>query len=346
MKLFHDKQALRMLITLIVLSLVVAFVINGIVTLAEYTKSSRAKRVVASYGREGLLFSSNYLIQNNGSPTEVRNRRRLFTGNAENSVVAEVTFCNYAQGNPGKVCQQDLPYTLTAKLIMVSGNTKRDATIADSEAIGDKTVTIVLNGETKTLSVAALTQTFSTFTLPRNLASTDIATVTFSPSFNDDESGICVYLQAVPDSSVLDVATIDGIFITSVAMESQSVAWEGYFNEAGARGVQNAALPEGFDGFNYTIEGFGVGTFKLSWRPDALVPNQLFISDVSASVQTETVQGATWNYVTFSVDSGTVSRYDLQFYYADGTTASYATWDDVKSYVTYVYTELIPEGND
>ena len=329
-------------LTLIILVIaIVAVAVASVAVYAEFTKSSRAKRVVASYESEGLLFSSNYMLRTANNPSAASNRKVIYTGNPANPVITTVSICNFAQGNPGKQYERDIIYRLYAELVVVSGNSRRPATAAD---VGSLEVTLEFkDGSPVTLDASNLSYTFSPdSTLDHRAASTDLCVLTFSSGFNTDEDGICLFLSATPIGNYIGILPIDAIFNTSVSTEQVIELWHGYFNEAGALGVQNSADPDEYDGFNYVITGSGVGTCRLSWNTERLAVNELFLDvfnlDLS-DVGSTTVSGDVWNYIDFPVDSDVVNRYDTQFYRSDGDVNSFADWNAVKDCVTLVFTE-------
>ncbi len=329
------KRSFKRRLTAIAAAIIVLSLMTGVVSYAEFTKSNRAKRVIASVEAEGALFSSNFMLYTEGDNTVHSNPKTLYTGNATQSVVTTVTVCNFAQGNPAKVYDMDIHYVLTAKLVWVENGTKRAATPAE---IGDLSVTLTYkNGGSVVLDSTTVSHAFAQSTLSHNASATDSCHIEFSPGFNTQEGNVRLYLIAVPTTARGDITMLDATFDTAVSHERQSVTWEGYFNEAGARGVTDASLPTAFDGFRYVITGSGVGTIKLSWKTDLLEPNQLFLDDLNCS---PTVNGE-WSYIEFPVDSDLISRYDTQFYYAEGVmdAGTLSTWASVNEAVKCEYTE-------
>ena len=314
----------------------------GVLVYAEYTKSSRARRVIATYSESGTSFSSNYMaIVNSTTP----NRKYVYTGSTETSAITNVTICNYPQGNPTAVYDRDINYVLSGRLVVIENGVKRAATAADVAA--GMTVTVAYSGsggnESFTFSSSNLTHTFTGSTLSRRAPSIDDLDLTFSPAFNTDENNVCLELTATPTppASYADIFAIDSSFSTAIAIEPVRLDWEGYFNETGARNNTGLPAPTAHDGFNYVVTGTGTGSCKLSWRSDALEISEVFLTKEFPllTVQTETVGGHTWNYIEFPVDSSLQSRYDLQFYYVEGTSASFASWATVKTYAKLEFTE-------
>lgn len=327
---------------MIIIALVLALC-AGVTIYAEYTKSSRAKRVVASYGDAGTLFSSNYMAMVNNS---IPNRAYVYTGSESTSATTTVTVCNYAQGNPtGFYNTRNITYRLDGRLVVIENGVKRAAVAADIAS--GMTVTAALNGssgrESFTFSSSNLSHTYTNSVLSYRASSFDECTLTFSPAFNTDETGVCLELTAtpVPTGTYADIFPIDCCFSTAIALEPTRLDWEGFFNENGARNNTGLPAPSAHDGFNYVVTGTGVGTCKLSWRADAVDISQVFLTEdfPLATVNTESAGGYTWNYIQFSVDSDIQNRYDLQFYYMPDSGVSYDTWTAVKSYVKLSFTQ-------
>ncbi|MBR0235128.1 MAG: hypothetical protein IJQ37_01580 [Clostridia bacterium] len=327
------KRNKHILKAVIVSVIAVALFLTGVVSYAEYTKSSRAKRVIASYADSDVLFSSNYMSINTAtSATEAANKRVVFTSATTQGAATDITICNFAQGNSTKYYSQDIEYTLSVKLVKVSGNTKSDITGADNTA--GKTVTLSFNGENVTLDASSASgreHTFSSSTLDRRQASTDVCSVSFSTAFNDDENDIYLYITAELVGSYVGIADIDCLMATAVAHKASRLDWKGYFNEVGALADSGLPVPNVLDGFNYVISGVGATTLRLKWKTSAVLPSQVFTLGKTIGTDGE------WSYVDFDVDSDTINRYDLQFYRVYATTDSFSTWATVKEYVVLDY---------
>ncbi len=331
------KTAVIIIAVLLVVSIAFA------VSFAEFTKSSRAKRVVATYLTGGATFSSNYLVPNNNTAANVY-KRFFYTSQLELGATGTVSVCNYPQGDPGKYYEKNIIYRLTAKIVKVTENngvvSKADATASQ---VGDMTVTLTFKGGTPvTLSSSNLSNDFGTSTLSCLSAATDLLDVSFSADFNDNAEGLCLYVCATPEPPLPNINTIDAVIIPTLSVQEAKNNWEGSFNE-------NTSNPiSGYDGFNYVISGTGTGTCTLKWRSDKLKISQVFLNEISGTEGTETIGGNTWNTLEFDVDSDLVNRYDLQFYFCDGVSGTILSWDELTGttgdnpttgYVTLTYEE-------
>ena len=301
--------------------LIVLGLVSGIIVYAEFVKSSRAKRVIASYGDEGSMSSSNYLVENGDPQTNVY--RRVFYSVGEGMKASgDVTICNYAQGNPARTYENDISYVLSARFVTLgeSGGAyvKADATAAN---VGTHTVKMTFkNGSAVTLSSSKLSHTFPASVLDRRMSSTDIVSLEFDENFHN-AGALCLYLSAVPTASQAGVHTLDAVCGVALNSGEARNAWEGEFNEKSMTGVP--AQPD-YDGFNYLVTGMGRGVCTLSWDNRKLAISQVFLTENSLTA----VTSGTTTSVTFNVDSDVKDRYDLQFYYADEN-VTFTDWDEL-----------------
>ena len=310
------KHIMKKRRTALIAAIMVILLVAGVVVYAEYIKSSRAKRVLATRGDEGTLFSSNYLVPNTNTAANIY-KRVLYTNSDSSTVSGDVTICNYAQGNPTKKHENDIPYTLTARLVMLGESNgayvKTDASASDVGAHWVK------------------------LTLDHRASQTDKCHVEFDSDFINAPA-LCLYLCATPAAGApADVGAMDAVFSVSLSNAEARNTWEGRFNENNMTGTP--AQPE-FDGFNYVISGTGAGTCVLTWDNTRLQISQVFLNKYNF---TPTVSGGV-SSVTFAVDSDDVARYDLQFYYADGA-VRFTDWSELTGgpggagCVTLTYTE-------
>ncbi len=325
-----NKQVNRRRLAVIA-AVILIFLAAGSVVYAEFIKSSRAKRVIATYGDEGSLYSSNYLLANRDPSLNVY-RRLIYQADGATTANGDVTVCNYAQGNPSKVNGEDITYRLTATLMVLSeANGAYVKTPATSAEVGVHSVKIRLNGGAQqTLSSSVLTYTFPDQILDHRATSTHICSLEFDGAFKE-ERALCLYLSAVPVNPPPGVHTLDAVFSVVENSDELRNSWTGEFNE---KSYAEAPRQPNFDGFNYVVSGMGSGTCVLSWDNTKLRISQVFLVQNGFTA----VDSGTQTSVTFAVDSDLVNRYDLQFYYADET-VSFASWSELSGTVTLTYTE-------
>ena len=310
-------------ICVLVLAIVTGIVIFS-VSFAAYTKSSRAKRVVAPISDTGMLFSSNYLSLHTQG---VINKRTLYTSTTT-SVSSHISVCNYAQKNRTKVYDSDIVYNLSCKLVVVEGNEMRDAT--SSDVASGLEVTISINDTTVTLNNSNLSGSINNNRLSHINASMDVFNVAFSESFTD-RTNPCLYINATPVGSYSGIQALDGVFSPKTAVNSNAQRWNGHFNDEGAISETGEPLPTAYDGFNYVINGSGAGTATLKWKTSAVVPNMTFTLGKTITVDGE------FSKVTFNVDSNEIDTYEIQFFKVYETTDSFESWDIVNEYVEFIF---------
>lgn len=295
-------------------ALILITVFGGVIVYAEYTKSSRAKRVIVPNETSGLLFSSNYLSI---IPESSFNKRYVYTENNLTQAVTVVTVCNYAQGNPSVVYGTGISYRLHASLVKISGATKTPATAGD--VTDGRQVTLNFNnGADVILNSSNRSYNFNSI-LPGNISTADEFRVTFSAGFNKGD-GLELELWAELLDTYNGISDLEAVFVDYVATAEAKSSWEGYINEA----VTSSARPSAYDGLNYVFTGSGTGTCKLSWNPSYLVPNQLFLKQQNLTPASDPENGG-WMYVNISVNSEVQDTYNLQFYRASSS-VTFANW--------------------
>lgn len=360
---------------IIIISIAAALLIAGTVVLAEFTRSSRAKRVAVTAGSTGAMFSSNYL----GVGDIASNRSIIFSGSDEGPVMTVVTVCSYPQGNPTRYYDRPINYVLKAFLTDENGiplnslSNDYTGTITITLGEGQGAVSCVLGDGGA--SADTLSYEFTGRSLVTPAGSLQGARDSYSITFNraaieDEEVFLLLYTElegttnADPSMSSLypDLKNLIGLFSADVAGMAERFTWQGYFNEEGAlaQTVGATPRPNELDGFNYVVSGNGKGTIKLSWRNDMLQISEYFrLIGLGASTPPEIVTetGSDWSYIVFEVDSNLISRYDLQFYRANGASDSdFAEWllnaedlaallagEPVHGVLGYVTCEFTPE---
>ena len=325
--------------TLKIVLVVLCFLLLGLsvstIVYSEYIKSTRGKRVVAPQDSTTSLFSSNYLSPVSDNST---NRRILYVKTANDNASADITVCNYAQGNAGTYNSNNLNYNLIVTLGTYSNGTFTQAT---SVQVGNLSVTLTFNKDNAnkvTLNSSKVSNTFTSMLLA-NTESTDHLMIEYSTNFNtDNPNNICAKVEAILNPAIPGLSNLDAIFSTALAGEDTDSGWKAYFDEPGASGVSGAKNPNELDGFNCTITGVGTGTIRFYWDSSALVINEVFLNEISATARNGSGDYTGYKYIDISVNSNTRIRYDFQLYRVEGTTDSFESWNVVKGYITFVYT--------
>ena len=208
----------------VILALSVLFVTTGIVTYAEFTKSTRARRVIYT-GSSEILFSSNFLQIGDA----IHNVVSVYTSSINEDASAVITICNYAQSNPDRANDRTIPYELSVKFVTVATGVEADAEQSDLDA--NQTVTLSLNdGDDVVLSRSELDHTFPGLSLTAGDPDFDTLSVTFDKSLTDNSSGIMLEITATPNDST-GLSAISGIFSPTVATSYVHQTWAGRFTD-------------------------------------------------------------------------------------------------------------------
>lgn len=313
-------------------TVVAVLVALGISAYAEYTRSSRAKRVIGAYESVGSLFSSNYLL----TEINANNRRTVYVGSAESIPVTQVavTICNYAQGNPGKFYSRNIQYTFTWDLVTISNS----STVSYSPPEGKFTGISVKrakrgDGENDTVLSKNVAYTFS---LNGSASSRDTFLIRFDRDMLDPELPTPVYLQLTatptPAANYADLKPLFVLLDVSERSPRTTPGWIGSWSDS--------SDPSDLDGLNYAITGTGKGTCTLKWNSTLLTlsdySRQIVLNAATAPAVDPEKSG--WMYVSFSVGSDNLDRYDIQFYPASKGAWTGATQeDDAGNWVQLIY---------
>ncbi len=278
--------------------------------LAEFTKSYRAKRVIAAVDDPGMLFSSNYLREGlNPSYTS-------FQVDTASDVPATsvITVNNFALGNPMKNYPEALTYTLEAsvvRLVQSGGDIVPEVVTTNIPAVE-------ING--RALASTGGTTSF-TSTLATGAANTDTYPISLPKTMLTGEK-LYLYVTATPDASHSDLHAIAGFFHLTERIDSAHVDWS--LDPTDDRTI----TVSDFSGFNYRLTGSGAGTIILGWDPAVLTLSKVFKDKVNAAAAGSLPAGWTGlTAVQFEVDSDNINSYDIQFYQA--FSGSVGSWSDV-----------------
>ena len=123
---------------IILIVLVISLVLGAVaVTYATYTNSQRAQRTIAAYDAGGVLFSSNYM--KNGYSRD--NVHTIYVSAAGIPAAATVTVCNYQQGKQTRYNDNDVTYTLTARLVKYDESTEAKYVPVDAAYLSANSLT-------------------------------------------------------------------------------------------------------------------------------------------------------------------------------------------------------------
>ena len=294
---------------IVVIAVVLAITITAT---AEFTKSYRAKRVIAAYTSDGMLFSSNHLVNSAELTysTIYIDKVEALTGSIP-SFDMVVTICNYAQGNPTKYYGKTINYTLTASIVKVVTDIYGDAV---TEPATGSLPAVLIDG-------AAMQASYSG-SLAMGAARENSYTVTLPRSMLTGEK-VYVLLTATPTgASYADLAPISSLLELAVKTEATATAWTIESTDTRSNGIGDYA------GYNFRLSGSGKGTVTLGWDDTKLAINEVFKDEVSATSAASLPAG--WTGLTaieFEVDADDANSYDIQFFPASSGAVS--SWSDV-----------------
>ena len=249
-------------------------------SLAEFTSSNRAKRVIAAYNDEGQQFSSNYMIPIGSSDARHYEKTIHLDSVNDDGKYINITVCNYPQSNSEHFINTDVVYSITADVVSVSGsvaNTESSYASYISALDIDDVATFPQNNVTL-VGAAASKDTYRIY-LPKSLIS----------------DNYYVRITATADG----ITTIQRLLGLSYPSMETEVDWD---IDCDIDDKSKSVLE--YSGFNVRLFGSGAGTISLTW-PASLNISDVFCDQVGASPAA--------NSISFHVD-GSVESYDLQFY--------------------------------
>lgn len=315
------------------------------VVYAAYTKTSSAKLVVARVGSSGNLFSSNYL-QKATSMVDTT----VYIDAEDSELVDFVRISNFAQGNPGKAYPRAINYTLSIQLVYQSNG--EYVPFSDTSMIGERYIKVRIDGSDIVFGYDESSSSYknytSAYTVTCSLAGASPNTDTLRIEYSQNQKALlinpdpdlpkmCLEISATPTpaQNYLDIDPLFGRLDLQLTGQVQSVVWNGYINEDGARDDTGSAPSATLDDYNYVIEGVGVGRITLTWDSRYLELNKDFISELQATVDSSSTPQKS---ITFNVNSNNISRYDTQFYRTGEPLTNYDTWSEVNGYITCEFT--------
>ena len=311
-----DAHAARRILIPVLLVLLAAtiFVWNG--TLAEFTSSKKAKRVLAAYDTGEERFSSDVLQKFILSPAEARDSESRFVttvpvsgDNPANWPSKSVMVCNYPQSDSNAANETAVTYTMRAeigKLVTQANGSKVWQTDATATANLSSYAAITINNGSFTNG--------GSHTLSAGTPDSDTYAIHFTAAICD--SDYYLMLTAARDGDETKVLRRLISVTQHTESSAQTSAWILEIADAQLLDSTN----DGYDGYNYRLFGSGTGTVTLSW-PSNLAEINKYFADTHGGVTT--AYGV--SSISIAVDSGTKNSYDIQFYYLHDA-GSYSTW--------------------
>ena len=296
--------------------LLIAAGIGG-VALAQFTLSHRAKRVIAANGSDDQYFSSNMMQIQSTVKTEYINGE---TGIIDD---VELTVCNYLQGNDRAWYDSDITYTLTARIVSLSGGVATAVSYAPVVEDGiQRAFTIAGNS-----LYSGNTVTFSNQTLSASAAQTNTYAFVIPVKFYNSD----LYVELIADPDNPELKTITAYLNLQHHLGTYQSSWNVRLTDS----VTDGTIGE-YSGFNFQLYGSGDGSITLKWDPALLELSQVFWRALGSPTKT-TANGMTG--ITFSTAALANSGTDIQFYRAGGAIATKAA---LEAAVTCTYPAPTP----
>lgn len=308
--------------TLLILLLLVcaALLVTG--TYAAYTNVEYIKRVVSTRaGANDPRFSSNYLSQTSGSIPP-----QLISVSMNSNISVTVTVCNYPQNDTTLISEDNITYTLTAKLVKRDGtDIGEDDEISYTDSEGNPaTMTgaklaacIQINGT----AASGCSWSFSDQTLTGGTGSRELYKITCDASGVGCLSTVALELKATPSSGVNTSLAAQLRFAAATAVDSN---WTCKFTDSLDGDTKK------LDAFNVELSGTSQGTGVLSWDTTHVQIGQWSIAELGGSGNPGSI-----TLTLGSPDQPT--RYRLQFYRVGGIPSG-ETASEVQEYVKFTFT--------
>lgn len=291
-------------ITLWLLVACIALLTTG--TFAAFTTVDYIKRVVSTTKGERPRFSSNYLYLVDGKSNAFSARRVTPTPVGEDGYTFTVEIYNFLYGSKSEVNAKEIQYQLKVTLKDGSGNsltTGYDGVTIDGQPPSGG----VYTGATQVMPAGTPTTNSYVFYVPKSLADHIVFEAVAEP--------VGGYYSATGGQKLAA-----NIKLSSYSKVSN---WTGKFIDTTTDRSVN-----GYDGFNYEINGNGAGTVTLTWNSEILQISPWFKDDVSAT--------GSDGSLTFVVNSETQSAYQLQFYIK--SRGEILNWETLEKLVTVQFT--------
>lgn len=347
---------------------VAALILTGLIGYASYTGVTMVKRVVSTKSGAGLLFSSNYMTTGTLTSIEYGNYSDYLDGQG-NPLSTNPTYtmnvCNYSQGDKATwYTSGNISYTVTAELLLNERYTAEEAATLDNPALAGQykpPTAADLTGKTFGIKYSSDSsfQYFSgswlsitlpasgTYTLNKSAASADAFTILMDKSeLLSNAPNFWIRLTATPTSVAGgEVEVING-YLGLCKNASGDVNWTGVIGD-------EDYTTKDYDAYNYIISGNGTGTFYFAWDDTKVKPNEFALLNYGSgttplataemsnwsgfnqypSGPASTTGTDNWKYLTITVDSSELARYEFQLYKTDGTDYSSV----IAGYVDYKF---------
>lgn len=293
--------------------LIACFSMASMIVYAEYASQySYMKRVVVSEADQGMMFSSNYLIEGGADAYQAKYESVVETKTYD----VNVFLWNYSLSNTTQCYDGEIDYTVYLKVTDVKGDPIMD--------IGTRKITIKESNGTiiKEFDSANFTETLSFTDRISDGQGAQVQNhyiVTFSGWDLEQDDGICLQMVAKPDHDLhKDLRDLGAIIGLKQMSESASSGWKATISE-----LQNSNSD--VDGYNLVLTGSGKATIKINWDTNHLDINQYFrVGNVMYSFENgervvDEPDANGWVTMTINADANQYrNRYSMQVYFLTG----------------------------
>ena len=311
------------------------FAVGGFIAYASYTGLVVAKRVVSVSESAGVLFSSNRMEAFVGDQITTKH----LTSSSTENYPYYLTVCDFAQTDPYTRFGAEIPYTLTAQLVVLMDGSylpvtqaalgsayagvAQDLGLTTAENTEDDKVYTIQNTSQGGTNVTAdeidlrdgEAHLISGLRLTPAGNGTDKFRVVFDRSELSDNQTYDYYVlvKAEPDDSLTSLNDI-ACYLYASKVNVLSSAWTGELQE-----LKDGGTLGSYDAYNYVIEGSGRATVKLKWDPTVVEISEIFLHDMGITPQIYT-EGAYkgWKHFEMEVDSSQKGRYEMQVFKTAG----------------------------
>lgn len=324
-----EKKIMSFLRIYLVFTVALALIISiSYSAFAEFTKSEKAKRVVAAYASTGQMFSSNVLRVGGYRKTlfvEKEDVAKIYGDDLDiaASVVIKttVTICNYVQGNPRQFYGKNINYTLTGELVTIDSNGDEQPLSNDYGIKIEKVLVENYSPHDGSLTGGTPQEDEYLISIP--------GAVLRAPQ------KVYLKLKAEP-TKYADIQ--DDIYAYIEIAEKPEAVHTGWDIECTDSEIEDVNHFKNYYGYNWRLSGIGQGTVTLSWNEDKVYLSEACLQNLKNLYPgTITDTNIATGTLVIAVNSDvTTSSYDLQFYPKTGDNAPAAYGDIV---VTCVYSE-------
>ena len=327
---------------------------------AEYqTENSYMKRVVVASSDQGMMFSSNYLVEGGYNTYQAKYDRK----NDDESYDVNVFLWNYSLKNTS-ICYPDaIEYTVELRITDNKGNAITDSSIfadIDTESPENsvyRSIAVKRQNGSEIVTYNYKSDLSSVYTFNDTIAAGNGAAkqTQYILTFNNwdliENKNICIQMIAKPNvTKHKELRNIGAVIGMKEAVDEESNDWQASISE-----IQNNRTD--VDGYNLVLSGSGKAKIEIKWDTSKIDINKYFretdtiysfyTGDINERVIDPVDDETGWRKMTINADANSYrNRYNIQLYlcagekpassvfFADEDSAGASTW------ITYKITKI------